>query len=253
MYRFPPTSFAEFSAPVKVLCGILPISQIPSIPACIHYALHLLPLEQILHLVHPSSPSDVIKDKRTWRGERPASQEAETAASAIWTTMDVLTAYADRRGWVTAKAGRPDANRAGNAGTYLYSPTTKNGKTDTTIFCPPPAVLRALAEGKIRWAFWPPHVPLLEEQRERCGIWLGDAVPEDSEDDGSDVQSGQETSEGTLEDDTWGEDVSQGEEGEHGEEREDTVGAGRFGALMLDEDAGDRGHSEDEADGVEIF
>lgn len=32
-----------------------------------------------------------------------------------WTAMDIMTAYADRKGWVTAKAGRPDVNRAGNA------------------------------------------------------------------------------------------------------------------------------------------
>jgi len=29
--------------------------------------------------------------------------------------MDVLTAYAGAKNWVTAKAGRPDINRAGNA------------------------------------------------------------------------------------------------------------------------------------------
>jgi len=32
-----------------------------------------------------------------------------------WTAMDILTSYADQKGWVTAKAGRPDVNRAGNA------------------------------------------------------------------------------------------------------------------------------------------
>lgn len=32
-----------------------------------------------------------------------------------WTAMDILTAYADARGWVTAKAGRPDVHRAGNS------------------------------------------------------------------------------------------------------------------------------------------
>ena len=32
--------------------------------------------------------------------------------------MDILTAYANKKGWVTAKAGRPDVNRAGNASTW---------------------------------------------------------------------------------------------------------------------------------------
>lgn len=35
--------------------------------------------------------------------------------------MDILTAYADKKGWVTAKAGRPDVNRAGNASTSTGS------------------------------------------------------------------------------------------------------------------------------------
>ena len=114
--------------------------------------------------------------------------------------------------------------------------------------------MRVLAEGKIRWAFWPPDVPLLEEQRGHRGIWLGDSVPEDSEDDGSDVQSGQETSEGTIEEDTTGEDVNQGEdEDETKATCEDTLGSGRFGALMIYEKAGDSGESEDRADGADMF
>jgi 50S ribosome-binding GTPase len=100
---------------VQVLCGILPISQIPSIPACIHYASRLLPLEQILRLTHPSNHTDDLPDKRTWRGERSLSQHTGPAGSRPWTAMDILTAYADSKGWVTAKAGRPDTNRAGNA------------------------------------------------------------------------------------------------------------------------------------------
>lgn len=36
-----------------------------------------------------------------------------------WTAMDILTAYANSKGWLTAKAGRPDIHRAGNASTPL--------------------------------------------------------------------------------------------------------------------------------------
>ncbi|CCM03111.1 uncharacterized protein FIBRA_05231 [Fibroporia radiculosa] len=35
--------------------------------------------------------------------------------------MDVLTAYALKKGWLTAMAGRPDVNRAGNASTCVRS------------------------------------------------------------------------------------------------------------------------------------
>ena len=97
---------------LQVLAGILPIAQLPAIPSSIHYALQRLPLEKILELEHPSK-GDAAEDKRTWREgmKRPSTSQLETR----WTTMDILTAYAEKRGWLTAKAGRPDINRAGNA------------------------------------------------------------------------------------------------------------------------------------------
>ena len=99
---------------LQVLAGVLPIAHIPSIPACIHNAARLLPLERIFSLQHPSLQEPIEEDKRTWRGgKRPE----RTAKDVSWTTMNILAAYADARGWVTAKAGRPDVSRAGNAST----------------------------------------------------------------------------------------------------------------------------------------
>ncbi|PIL31736.1 hypothetical protein GSI_06440 [Ganoderma sinense ZZ0214-1] len=123
---------------MQVLSGILPISRVSAIPLCIYHAAGLVPLEKVLGLAHPSLFSPAPEDKRTWRdGMRPAASGAgdtsqEPQKETVWTAMDILTAYATKKGWVTAKAGRPDVNRAGNA------------------------ILRALAEGRIRWAFWPP-------------------------------------------------------------------------------------------------
>lgn len=98
---------------IQVLSGILPISRVSAIPACIHYMGQYLPLEQIFKLSHPSLAEEPVEDKRTWRdGTRPS---IETKKAPLWTTMDVLTAYADQKGWVTAQAGRPDVGRAGNA------------------------------------------------------------------------------------------------------------------------------------------
>lgn len=72
-----------------------------------------LPLEQIFKLNHPSLAEEPVEDKRTWRdGTRPSIEKKKTP---LWTTMDVLMAYADQKGWVTAQAGRPDVGRAGNA------------------------------------------------------------------------------------------------------------------------------------------
>ncbi len=75
----------------------------------------MLPLEKILGLSHPSLASPPVQDKRTWReGMRPPESQQQQKA-LVWTAMDILTAYANKKGWVTAKAGRPDVNRAGNA------------------------------------------------------------------------------------------------------------------------------------------
>lgn len=110
-----------------MLSGILPISRVSAIPLCIYHAARLIPLEKVLGLAHPSLSSPAPKDKRTWReGMRPeASGAGDTGQQRqkedVWTAMDILTAYATKKGWVTAKAGRPDVNRAGNASTCIVS------------------------------------------------------------------------------------------------------------------------------------
>ncbi|KAF8514634.1 P-loop containing nucleoside triphosphate hydrolase protein [Hysterangium stoloniferum] len=205
---------------LQVLGGILPISQIPSIPSCIHYALCLLPLEQILHLTHPAETEALVEDKRTWRGNR--TSKLETVDRGGWTAMDVLVAYANQKGWVTAKAGRSDVNRAGNA------------------------LLRFLAEGKIRWAFWPPDTPLMENIMHGHGIWLGIPIEDNGivEEDGvSDAssESGSEE-EGKSSDETSSNNDS-GIEEEDVSNSTVTTGQGRFIALLLDEPPGS---SEDE-------
>ena len=95
------------------MAGILPISQMPAIPSSVFYALQYLPLENIFQLEHPAEKDAIIEDKRTWRdGKRLNAAPAHTPQE--WTTMDVLSAFAVKKGWITAKAGRPDINRAGN-------------------------------------------------------------------------------------------------------------------------------------------
>ncbi|EPT01482.1 hypothetical protein FOMPIDRAFT_1161303 [Fomitopsis schrenkii] len=138
----------------QVLAAILPISRVSAVALCTHHAAQLLPLERILQLAHPAAAASPTEDRRTWReGMRPRT-EAGAAGAQAWTAMDVLTAYALRKGWVTAKAGRPDFSRAGNA------------------------ILRALAEGRIRWAFCPPGTdPCLVQQQggaDGAGIWVPD-------------------------------------------------------------------------------
>ena len=76
-----------------------------------------MPLEKVLGLVHPRTRDGTVEDKRTWRGG--GASRAGTAKDHVWTAMDVLEAYAEKKGWITAQAGRPDTNRAGNASEYV--------------------------------------------------------------------------------------------------------------------------------------
>ena len=98
---------------LQVLSGTLPISKVSAVPACIYHALQLLPLERVFGLRHPVLSTSPAEDKRTWR--KPRTQDQSKEPELAWTAMDVLTAYAGAKNWVTAKAGRPDINRAGNA------------------------------------------------------------------------------------------------------------------------------------------
>lgn len=98
---------------LQVLSGTLPISKVSAIPACVHHASLFLPLERVFNLVHPSVWTPAAEDKRTWR--EPKGQNESKKPELAWTAMDVVIAYADAKNWVTAKAGRPDVNRAGNA------------------------------------------------------------------------------------------------------------------------------------------
>lgn len=97
-----------------------------------HFVLRHIPLERILKLDHPEKAEGVKEDKRTWRGEKPLRESGNNGGDGggrreKWTTMDVLTAYALKNGWVTAKAGRPDVNRAGNTRKSLFSPSLCSG------------------------------------------------------------------------------------------------------------------------------
>ncbi|KAL4063002.1 P-loop containing nucleoside triphosphate hydrolase protein, partial [Scleroderma yunnanense] len=100
---------------IQVLCSVFPISRMAAIPFCVHQISQLLPLEDILALTHPSTAVKPVEDKRTWRDGQRSGVKEKSKEDLRWTAVDIMTAYADKNGWVTAKAGRPDVNRAGNA------------------------------------------------------------------------------------------------------------------------------------------
>ncbi|KAJ7040449.1 hypothetical protein C8F04DRAFT_1083602 [Mycena alexandri] len=204
---------------MQVLCGILPISRVSAIPSCIHHASELLPVEKVYNLAKPTT--DAVVDKRTWRDSERAS--GSQVKEKPWTAMEILTAYADSKGWVTAKAGRPDVHRAGNA------------------------ILRALAEGRVAWAFWPPDFKVesaSDEGAEGAGIWIprteADGASTDDESEEEEPEADGEAEGDLNKDEAESPESSQDESEEEKDEEEQTaaiqVGAGRFGALQDIED-----------------
>ncbi|GLB35881.1 putative ferrous iron transport protein B [Lyophyllum shimeji] len=160
---------------MQVLSGILPISRVSAIPSCIHYASERIPIERAYKLAHLSSFTTPAADKRTWRdGMKPDS--AREKKQIVWTAMDILTSYANLKKWVTAKAGRADIHRAGNA------------------------ILRALAEGRVGWAFWPPGTDtkmISASEEPGAGLWIPRAsvVDDDMEEVASDDDDEEEAKE----------------------------------------------------------
>ena len=126
------------------------------------------------------------------------------------------------------------------------------------MFDPVLLVLRALAEGKIRWGFWPPGTDLslvegniLEEDKKGNGIWIRSSeglVSQDYDwDNESDYESddgredkntrGDESEEDVLHDDEEVEGDEEEDEEDSEEERPSVTTTGRFGALSFDEDS----------------
>lgn len=160
---------------MQVLGNILPISQVQAISSVVRFVGARLELEKVLNL----KKEDMVMDDST------LSRDEEFSKG--WTAFKILEALAKRYNYKTAKANRYDTNRAGNG------------------------LIRALAEGRIRWAFRPPLIPRKnqsedgeqpqpelngEEERlgfvgdEKCddlvkehGIWLGEIDLEDKNGD----------------------------------------------------------------------
>ena len=93
-----------FAFLLKVVClpSVLPISQIPSLFACISTAARLAPLEQIFSVSQTKEPEqkDEYADKRTWRGPRPQERVVEEAKSqAKLTAWQIIEGRALDRGY----------------------------------------------------------------------------------------------------------------------------------------------------------
>jgi len=217
----------------QVLAGIVPISRVSAIPACIHYIAQIFPLEQTYRLNHPAAIESAIEDKRTRREGMPLPKPKLLQ----WTAMDILIACANSRGWVTAKAGRPDIYRAGNASMGI-----KFMESVTSTDCLS-SVLRALAEGRLSWAFWPPgtssDLVAKESLETNGGIWISgrdNADNESENENDSDEEGGRD-----IQDEESPELLS-----DLGESEEDfpAENIGRFSALQIKESESEENEEE---------
>ncbi|CAO3639816.1 unnamed protein product [Cunninghamella echinulata] len=79
---------------LQILAGMYPIAQVQEPYSVIQYLAERIPLEKILSLAPP---------------------DLENSRNVQWTAWMICEAYAEQRGYYTAKAARPDAYRAANA------------------------------------------------------------------------------------------------------------------------------------------
>lgn len=78
-------------------------------PACIHYAAALIPLEEIFTIPKPDPEEhDAYASKKTWRGDRPVQQEAKE----VWTAGNIMEGRALERGYRKSHSCRQAAELA---------------------------------------------------------------------------------------------------------------------------------------------
>ncbi|KAG9344967.1 hypothetical protein JZ751_009507 [Albula glossodonta] len=85
---------------LQILAGIYPVSQLQEPYSSVGYLCERTPFQDLLKLKHPNLVEETLQGE-----ERPDK----------WTAWDVCEAWAERRGYKTAKAARNDVYRAANS------------------------------------------------------------------------------------------------------------------------------------------
>lgn len=90
---------------------VLPISQIPSIPACMYHCSRLLPIETVLRIPTPQrwgeelAEHEARESKKTYRaGLGGPAAERDRGYVPHWTTGDIMQGWASHRGYGTFKS-----------------------------------------------------------------------------------------------------------------------------------------------------
>nr|ODN96084.1 GTPase [Cryptococcus depauperatus CBS 7855] len=212
----PSLAGSEIQALAGSIVLVIPIAQIPSLPSCILFASHHLPIEEIFRVPRPQleDNADNYIEKRTFRDEfqKERARQREMEKENSWNIGGVLEARAIDKGYLTAKGGRPDINRAANG------------------------ILRALADGKVRWGFYPPGMT----GKPAKGIWLDNDKPNGGRDvEESDNEEIEETEQETLqelEEEEESETIEErSKEGDHNAKEGMKQAKGFFAALSISE------------------
>uniref|UniRef100_A0A672HHZ2 Guanine nucleotide-binding protein-like 1 n=1 Tax=Salarias fasciatus TaxID=181472 RepID=A0A672HHZ2_SALFA len=88
---------------LQILAGIYPVSQLQEPYSSVGYLCERTPFLSVLKLKHPSLQ------------ENDSQQGSQGSGEPGWTAWDVCEAWAERRGYKTAKAARNDVYRAANS------------------------------------------------------------------------------------------------------------------------------------------
>lgn len=83
--------------------AVLPIAQIPSLPACVAFAVKYLPLERIFNVPPPDVVVDDMESKKTYRGGYRPPVQAKPKGPR-WTAGDIMDGRASDRGFSQPKA-----------------------------------------------------------------------------------------------------------------------------------------------------
>ncbi|KAM8869892.1 guanine nucleotide-binding protein-like 1 [Spinachia spinachia] len=177
---------------LQILAGIYPVSQLQEPYSSVGYLCARTPFLSVLKLRHPS-----LMDNKP-------HQRNEGSESLDWTAWDVCDAWAERRGYKTAKAARNDVYRAANS------------------------LLRLAIDGRLCLCLRPPGYSCLREHWENHPdlseiIALqgrtaaeGDVDRDDDDDDGESSTEPEEERDRDADDDEDGDDEDEG----HGQPRQ---------------------------------
>ncbi|KAF7723778.1 Guanine nucleotide-binding-like protein 1 [Apophysomyces ossiformis] len=115
---------------LQILSGMYPVAQVQEPYSVVQYLAERIPLEKVLSLTPPD-----LQDSKSYQ----------------WSAWSICEAFADQRGFYTAKAARPDVYRGGKNLATSYFPSLMYN-----LYVAANTILRLTNDGRILLSFKPP-------------------------------------------------------------------------------------------------